>query len=747
MILDQKITLEDSIKSIFSSLNETQQYLIGIAEVNDITLTEAASIQDIDDILNEEMVIEPIEEGIIGKTIWYLIKECAKALLKFLVKVWNAIVGFVKKVITKILGFFGITIKGDAKLTTNFIVFEDANIKSQYIKANKLKDVYIASMNSISKEINKRAKTQIESVKLLNNIKSIKEYKILSGKEFTTYTSNGEYQGNLTSSDIISAIQQTDFSNYDAEKDKLLLLSSDLVKKYNEFISDFCEFCKNFKKDDPKYNFMHAHISNTIKILESTTSMTKDEINEFVAGSFFNVNQNTTEEEIRKIIQLRINYNKTIISMLKRMVLVNSAMLGLSKDEAKLLSNGLDKNEIKSFRAIMGKINTILPSLKRDGYIDYTELIHDIKKGDTRPHHVYYSDEIDDDISTNLATYDPEFSLMLALRWEMIVLSHGDNSTRYGQTSWDIAPIKVYGQRCTTIDQVIDVGILAGYRSIYIVSCNPDGADFEIPRYIRQKALKHKVRIMAGQKHSVSTATNFAKYTAVEKENNKNINDALGRFYSNESMALAAIGGIPSPNSSIYITQYGVPNGFHDDNVEGYTVSNDLISKNVLAMSDGKLRSEDTTSFLTGKKIKVFKYIGENVDQIYNKIFSKLNEEVSREFLYETVSGKKLLSDDQIECDPLFKEVKLDNILGNIKADLQTLVAEYKSELGVPLMNIPLMNNKEVQEANSLTEGTNVEIMESVNGYYAINRTTGRRTSCYRSMNEIPIDCVKEDNV
>lgn len=216
---------------------------------------------------------------------------------------------------------------------------------------------------------------------------------------------------------------------------------------------------------------------------------------------------------------------------------------------------------------------------------------------------------------------------------------------------------------------------------------------------------------------------------------------------TNESMGLAAIGGIPSPNSSIYITQYGVPNGFHDDNVEGYTVSNDLISKNVLAMSDGKLRSEDTTSFLTGKKIKVFKYIGENADRIYNKIFSKLNEEVSREFLYETVSGKKLLSDDQIECDPLFKEVKLDNILGNIKADLQTLVAEYKSELGVPLMNIPLMNNKEVQEANSLTEGTNVEIMESVNGYYAINRTTGRRTSCYRSMNEIPIDCVKEDNV
>ena len=212
----------------------------------------------------------------------------------------------------------------------------------------------------------------------------------------------------------------------------------------------------------------------------------------------------------------------------------------------------------------------------------------------------------------------------------------------------------------------------------------------------------------------------------------------------NESMGLAAVGGIPSPNSSLYITQYGIPNGFHDDDVEGYTVSNDIISKSVLTDYDGKLQAKNATSFLTGKKIKVFKYIGENTDKIYAKIFNKLNEEVDRGFLYETVSGKKLLSDDQIECDPLFKEIKLDNILGNINADLQTLVAEYKSELGVPFQNIPLMNDKEIEEAVSLTEGTDIEIMESVNGYYAINKSTGRRTSCYKYMNEIPLDCVKD---
>ena len=198
---------------------------------------------------------------------------------------------------------------------------------------------------------------------------------------------------------------------------------------------------------------------------------------------------------------------------------------------------------------------------------------------------------------------------------------------------------------------------------------------------------------------------------------------------------------VGSGSGSLFITQYTIPCSFSSEGrVKGYALSNDIISKKVVTVDSENVSVKESEDFFKDRKIRIFKYIGENAEDKFLEIYKNIGNEKSDSYIYEVISGKKLLSDDQIECDPLFKEIDFDQISGETSADIASIYSGYKEACGDPVVGLPLMSDSDLNEEYELIKGnSNISVLETMNGCYAINNVTGRRTACYAHISDIPV--------
>lgn len=208
-----------------------------------------------------------------------------------------------------------------------------------------------------------------------------------------------------------------------------------------------------------------------------------------------------------------------------------------------------------------------------------------------------------------------------------------------------------------------------------------------------------------------------------------------------ENMGLAAIGAIPNPTSNVFITQYSHKTTSTTDEVEGYAISNDIVTDKIITITKkGKVTVKES-SFLNGRKIRIFKYLGEVSN--YETILISVNKMAYREYLYEALTGKKLLSDDQILCDESFQEISPTKIFAEYTSSAQSIIDQYKSLVGEEVIKIPLMNKESISEASSLIgSNKNIEIYENLNGFFAENGITKQRTGYYRNIKDIEIGVI-----
>ena len=227
---------------------------------------------------------------------------------------------------------------------------------------------------------------------------------------------------------------------------------------------------------------------------------------------------------------------------------------------------------------------------------------------------------------------------------------------------------------------------------------------------------------------------------------NKPLKKDIIKKVKNESMGLAAVGGIPSPYNTLYLTQYSMPTTFagSDSLVDGYGISNDIISDKILTKnSDGKLVLEDTESLFENRNIRIFKYIGnDNTENIFKECFSNLNQDVSDSFLYEMVTTKKLLSDDQLSVDPLFEEVDLNKIMGSIDSEIISNEESIMRLSGEEIIDKPLIDPKDINEAKELNAPDYITVCCCEEGYYARNDVNLKRTACYKNISDIPVSII-----
>lgn len=165
-----------------------------------------------------------------------------------------------------------------------------------------------------------------------------------------------------------------------------------------------------------------------------------------------------------------------------------------------------------------------------------------------------------------------------------------------------------------------------------------------------------------------------------------------------------------------------------------YALSPDIIVDKYLVVDENCKLSIVNSSFFDNYIIeKVYEFTGNPLRIAYIAEAYYNNEQVQPNYIYETLSGKDMLSDDQIDFDESFSEVLIDS--NNIDSTIATIKEQWDQ-----------INNKDfslpVLEAG-IKFDDNISILEDIDGYYARNNLTKKRTKSVIDIDNLTKDYIK----
>ena len=239
-----------------------------------------------------------------------------------------------------------------------------------------------------------------------------------------------------------------------------------------------------------------------------------------------------------------------------------------------------------------------------------------------------------------------------------------------------------------------------------------------------------------------------------------------------EAMALASMNPMTNkgPKSdTLIVTNYN-----HDHDIDhGW---DDYSACRTLDKDDEILSQDKNGKLVITKKdrlyknvVEVYKVKSKNHDVIYESLIKEASlpyeERVSHKpnYIYEVFTGHKLYAKDQLKYDPLLEEFELKKFSKVVSSDAGNIESRLKhNRTSAPEGNIPARNPDEdlstvTPVSTSLLAsydidlakdilGENasyIDILEDVDGYYAINMITLDRTESVRDMKDIDIEVIK----
>ena len=197
----------------------------------------------------------------------------------------------------------------------------------------------------------------------------------------------------------------------------------------------------------------------------------------------------------------------------------------------------------------------------------------------------------------------------------------------------------------------------------------------------------------------------------------------LKEYAAREHMGVGAVGGIVGTMDGNMLVQYTPHRHSFSGEKDGFGIVDDKKSTKLRVKSDNEeTEIVDKEPFLQDKFYKSYRHKRDRVTWE-----NAIN-------LYEEITGKVMLSRDQLEYDDDFIEADLDR---ENKLTLMNMIYSIESDLYNTAM--PLCDILEVNTAKSklkeFPEGT--MIMEDYNGYFAIDLESGIRTKSYDTILEI----------
>ena len=165
-----------------------------------------------------------------------------------------------------------------------------------------------------------------------------------------------------------------------------------------------------------------------------------------------------------------------------------------------------------------------------------------------------------------------------------------------------------------------------------------------------------------------------------------------------------------------------------------YALSPDVISDKYLVVDENSKLSIVDKSYFDNYCVEVYEYTGNelNVGKI-KKAYDEGNIVVPN-YIYETLSGKDLLSDDQIDFDENFTKVDLDLYKAKTESFQATLLSEW-DQINDKLYSFPVLENTSIDLNTKCND--ELKLMQDINGYYLKNTLTHNRTKSVPTINMI----------
>lgn len=199
----------------------------------------------------------------------------------------------------------------------------------------------------------------------------------------------------------------------------------------------------------------------------------------------------------------------------------------------------------------------------------------------------------------------------------------------------------------------------------------------------------------------------------------------------NEYTAMSGVNPVESTNKELYIVPYMMNNSFL-----GTCISFDKYLSKLYRIDDNKIVKENI-SFLYDKDFSIYKYNGtDNISIEEGSIIDNKN----KDYFYTLLTGKELLSPDQLLFDENFIEVNnpYEQQLNKIESIKESIQYEY-DVLSGNNVGLPIIDNKLIKIKESKLKGHgNIDILEDINGYFVYNECTKSRSSSYKDIKQIP---------
>jgi len=170
-------------------------------------------------------------------------------------------------------------------------------------------------------------------------------------------------------------------------------------------------------------------------------------------------------------------------------------------------------------------------------------------------------------------------------------------------------------------------------------------------------------------------------------------------------------------------------------NTKQYALAPDLISDKYLVINENANLEIVEASTLSDMFIEEYEFVGDKrlIKKIEEAYYS--GKTVDNTFFYTALTGKPMLSEDQIDFDPNFKKVDYIGMKESVLTKLATineLFSRSLYEMPITVNTIPDNNSKQI-----LGERAHLSIMKDLDGYYVLNNEKNIRSASVEEQNFI----------
>lgn len=251
--------------------------------------------------------------------------------------------------------------------------------------------------------------------------------------------------------------------------------------------------------------------------------------------------------------------------------------------------------------------------------------------------------------------------------------------------------------------------------------------------------LKHKDKYMKNNKRSNWVGMGESNIFTDEdqiilKECSDMIENLLNKDTVNEwSMAaFNPVRGITKP----YVLA-AVDNSGDIINTKQYALSPDIVSDKYLVIDENSKLKIVEASYFDNALLEVYEYTGNDLNLAQIKKDYDAGVEVNSNYIYETLSGKELLSNDQIDFDECFSKLDIELFKSIRESEIATIQEQW-DEVNNSSVSLPVLENTTINIINNSNEVSNwknrLTLYEDMNGYYLKNDFSGKRTKSIKNI-------------